>query len=71
MEIRKMIERDSLLTHELNLKALSRLIGYSESGEPVEIVFDSKEQSYFFQVGGEYVKEASQQSIEMFVPAVQ
>lgn len=59
-------ERDKSLSSELGIKSLARLIGYNEVGEPVELVYDTSESTYNWHIGGEYLKPASQQSIEQY-----
>lgn len=60
-------ERDKNLTVELGIKSLSRLIGYNEAGEPIELVYDAQSGEYEWHIGGEYMKDATQQSIEAYV----
>lgn len=69
MDLRK-VERDLLVIKEAKVVALARLIGYNEIGEPIELTFDPSSKSYEWHVGGERVGEASQQSVEQFIPNV-
>lgn len=62
----KLKEQDKRITDELGLKTLARVVGYSESGEPVELVYDASTGLYDWHIGGEYMKQASQQSIEFY-----
>lgn len=70
IDINKMKERDKLLTTEAKIKALARLICYNEIGEPVELVYMPSDNIYEWHVGGEFVKEASNQAIVSFIPCV-
>lgn len=68
MNIQKVKDRDKLLISEAKVKLLSRMVGYNEIGEPIELVFIPAENEYEWHVGGEYVSRASQQSVLLFVP---
>jgi hypothetical protein len=70
MDINKLKERDKLLIKEAGIKAIARLIGYNEIGEPVELVYNPRSNTYDWHVGGEYVNEASQQALVSFFPAL-
>lgn len=62
----ELYENDKNLVKELGIKALARLVGYTETGEPIELVFDTETFEYGWHIGGEYLKQASQRSIEMY-----
>lgn len=59
-------ENDKHLAKELGVKALARLVGYTETGEPIELVFDADSGEYGWHIGGEYLKQASQRMIERY-----
>lgn len=59
-------ENDKHLVKELGVKSLARLVGYTETGEPIELVFDTSSLEYGWHIGGEYLKQASQRSIEVY-----
>lgn len=59
-------EQDKDLVEELNLRSFVRLIGYNEVGEPVEFVYDSDDETYSWHIGGEFLQQASDRSIERF-----
>ena len=61
-----LIENDKALCSELGIKSLARPVGYNEVGEPIELVFDVATNEYGWHIGGEYVKQASQQMIDMY-----
>jgi hypothetical protein len=62
----ELYENDKKLTKELGIKSLARLVGYTEMGEPIELVYDTSENEYGWHIGGEYLKQASQRSIELY-----
>lgn len=62
----ELCENDKNLVKELGIKALARLVGYTETGEPIELVFDASSNEYGWHIGGEYLKQASQRSIEVY-----
>lgn len=70
MDINKLKERDKLLTHEAKVKILARLVGYNEIGEPIELVYVPEDNSYAWHVGGDYIRKASHQSVQSFVPGI-
>lgn len=61
------VKRDRNLCREARIKALARVIGYNETGEPVEIVYTYSTGIYTIQVAGEEMKEASPDVIEQFL----
>ena len=70
MDIETFKQRDNLLIKETGVKAIARLVGYTEIGEPIELVFNSSDSTYNWQIAGEFVAEASQQSVVQFLPFV-
>ena len=52
-------EKDKLLTEELGIKRLARVVGYDSFGSPIELVYDGDTNSYEWMIGGEYLKDAS------------
>ena len=69
MDIEKLKERDKLLVKETGVKAVARLVGYNEIGEPIELVYNPQDSTYEWHVGGDYMREASQQAIVQFFPS--
>ena len=70
MDIEKLKTRDNLLVKETGVSAVARLVGYNEIGEPIELVYDPSDNTYDWHVGGERVREASQQAIVQFFPTL-
>lgn len=63
MTIEKMKLRDASIVKESGVKVIARLIGFNEIGAPIELVYDGDNDSYNWQVDGEYVREASSESL--------
>lgn len=61
------VKRDRNFCREARVKALARVVGYNETGEPIEIVYTYSTGVYTIQVAGEEVKEASPEVIDQFL----
>lgn len=61
------LKRDKNLCRNAKIKALARVIGYNETGEPVEIVYTLSTNCYSIQVAGEEISDAAIETIEQFI----
>lgn len=58
---------DKSLAEELEVESISRLVGYDELGDAIELVYLLKSDEYEWHVGGEYRKDASDDSSLQFL----
>ena len=65
--IKQLKNDDAALIKEIGIKSLSRVVGYNENGEPVELVYVKHSYTgYEWHVGGEYQSDASLRSVEKY-----
>lgn len=66
---------DTLIANEAGVSQICRTIGYDSLGDPIELVFDIKDQTYAWHVGGEYKHDASDSltllSLQRLLPSLQ
>lgn len=62
---------DKSLADELGVETISRLFGYDELGDAIELVYIVKSDEYEWHVGGEYRKDASDDMAQSFLSGEQ